>query len=344
MKNPIILCLGIALIYNCDVSYGANCNELLQLGYTNINHSVNSYDSAVSAYNFLCSESYSSVSTDKKRGMSLSFDFLKKITGSLSANWGNTLTQTSWNQVCSDKALSSKLSTFQSINSSEISAIALNAWTECLNLNARGLKADFSVTPDLIGLTGTLYWNGSTPIYFTGVSNNGLGAASCNVTYYDGKQYINKQATDNTLFMLDAKSASFNCKRTTYLDNQKRIAANSTRITLKTSEGKLDFDLSPITLTQVDVKEIDGIYQKVSYLDTQLSQLNTQQQTQANQLTSLDSANKFIISTTCPTGWKNYGQIGIIAPIPSSIFSLIPRGGRFNPNWDWAHPNICVRQ
>lgn len=349
-KAYIVSTLFFGLSFSQN-SFSEDCNELLNLGYMNINHSVNSYDSLVSAYNFLCTESYSSASQSTKRGMNFSFDFLKKLTGNFGQSIEGSLTQTTWSKVCKDKAIYNKLSTYQSINSSEISSIAMSAWTECLAMNSRGLKANFGTTPDLTGLTGTLYWAGSSPIYFTGVDNNGLGTASCTVTYYDGKKYVTTPTTNTTLFKLGASAAGFNCKRNTSLDDLGRITADGTRLTFKTSEGKLDFDMSPITLTHVEAKQIDGIYQKLTEtqqtldgLTSQLSNIDTTQKTQTDQITSLTSATKFIFSNSCPAGWKDYGTIGFISEHNSTIGQLIPIGGKYITGWYWTHPRVCVRQ
>ena len=351
--------ISIALLM-CSVSqstYAEDCNELLNLGYMNINHSVNSYDSVVSAYNLLCSESYNSASESTKKGMSFSFDFLKKLSGSFGKTFEGSLTQENWSKVCEDKELYTRLSTYQSINSSEISSVAMSAWKECLALNARGLKPNFSATSDLTGLTGTLYWAGSTPIFFTGVDNSGVGTAACNITYHDGKQYVTKPTTSSLVFKLGTKAASFSCRRKTSLDSQSRIMANATRLTFKTSEGKIDFDLAPITLTQIDAKQIDGIYQKLSGIDndlvgkqqsldklsSQITTLSSSQQTQSDQITALNSATKVIFTNTCPAGWVNYGQVGMITLKGSYVYSLLVHGGNYNSGWDWAHPVMCVR-
>jgi hypothetical protein len=193
----------------------SDCNELLNLGYMNINHSVSEYDSVVAAYNNFCSTSYNSASSEQKRGLDVSFSFLKKISGKLGYNWGKTLNQTTWSQICQDTNTYSRLSTYQSVDSSEISNIALSAWQNCLALNACGLKSDFSITQDLTGLTGTLYYTGSSPISFLGVDNIGLGKASCNVTAYIGNKYVTKAVTADTTFKLSTKAANFNCQRTT---------------------------------------------------------------------------------------------------------------------------------
>lgn len=337
-------------------TYAADCNELLQLGYMNINHSVSASDTLVSAYQNLCSESYSSASTGKKKGMNFSFDFLKKFSGSLGGTWENTLTQTAWSKVCNDKSLKTKLSTYQSLNSSEISHVAMNAWTECLALNERGLKPNFNATSDLTGLTGTLYWNGSWPIYFTGVDNNGLGTASCSVTYYDGKQYTTKAASSTTTFALDSKSASFNCKRKTAVDSQGRIIAQGTRLTFKTSEGKIDFDLSPITIAHVEARQINSIYSQLNSLSSNLSNaqssinnLNTKVNSITNNITTLDktaksltAATRYIFADKCPDGWQDYDLIGFIGTVKAH--SILGVGGHYGGNyWYWAHSRLCYR-
>lgn len=251
-----------------------DCNELLRLGYMNVNHSVSQYDSVVSAYNHFCSTSYNSASSDKKRGLQTSFDYLKTISGSLGFSWGKTLTQETWSQICEDKNTYNKLSTYQSADSSEISNSALSAWQNCLTLNARGLKSDFNMTQDLTGLTGTLYWTGSTPITFLGVDNIGLGKASCNVTAYIGNKYVTKPVTSDTTFKLTTKAANFNCQRSTDLDELNRITAQVTRLTFKTSEGKLDVDLAPIMLTQIDGKQINDLYMQIDNLRQRTEILN----------------------------------------------------------------------
>lgn len=281
--------LAYALSFLFVLSAGVraeDCNEMLRLGYMNINHSVTQSDSIVSAYRHFCSTSYNSASSDVRAAMQISFDFL----GSFGIGGGKTLSQTSWTQICKDQSLYNKYSSYQSVDSSEISDIALSAWQNCLVLNQRGVKADFSPTPDLTGLTGSLYWAGSTPINFLGVETAGLGTATCTVTAWNGKNYVTQDSGPGLGFKLSAKAAHFNCKRATSTDSKGRIVAPAVRLSFPTSEGKLDFDLSPLTLIQVRDIIIKSIYDNVNSLSNDVKGLKSTLSNEDERLGILEAA------------------------------------------------------
>lgn len=351
--NTGIHCTAVFISVLSISARAEDCNELLRLGYMNINHSVSQYDSVVSAYNHFCSTSYDSASSDQKRGLQASFDFLKTISGSLGFNWGKTLTQETWSQICEDVNTYNKLSTYQSVDSSEISSTALSAWQNCLTLTARGLKTDFSPTQDLTGLTGALYWTGSSPINFLGVDNIGLGKANCEVTAYIGNKYVTQTVTPSTTFKLSTKAANFNCQRITELDAKNRITAQATRLTFKTSDGKLDFDLAPITLTQIESKQISGLYKQIASLGDRTKALETFATATASNapvnmpvLTALangtvyqnTSKHKYLVSYSCNSTGENSRELTCAAGseydnIPTShgsgnIFQSVSGGGR----------------
>lgn len=268
MKKFIVTLLTLIILSTTNIAVHAEqCNELLRMGYTNINHSVNQFDSVVSAYRHFCNTRYDTASVDEKNGLETSFTFLTQLAGKLGFNWSKNLNQTTWSQICEDESAYQKLYTFSSADSIEISNAALSAWQNCLALNARGLKSEFTPTQDLTGLTASLYWTGSSAISFLGIDNNGLGTAQCTVTAFVGKKYLTIPVEANTNFKLGTKAANFNCKRATSLDADNRITADATRITFKTTEGKLDVDLSPITLRQIDATEINSLYEKIDGLE-----------------------------------------------------------------------------
>lgn len=87
-----------------------------------------------------------------------------------------------------------------------------------------------------------------------------------------------------------------------------------------------------------------------AYLDialtnsTTVNNINQQIASLQAQVNDLKNATKYVFSqsTTCPTGYKLIGAIGII--IPYSTPSPFGQGGDYNGGWRWTHPTLCERQ
>lgn len=52
-----------------------------------------------------------------------------------------------------------------------------------------------------------------------------------------------------------------------------------------------------------------------------------------------------VMSGSCPTGWSNFGLIGVIYPYGNGSCGNMgfPQGGDFNGGWQWCHPYLCCR-
>jgi hypothetical protein len=86
-----------------------------------------------------------------------------------------------------------------------------------------------------------------------------------------------------------------------------------------------------------------------AYLDialtnsTTVNDINQQIASLQAQVNDLKNATKYVFaqSTTCPTGYKLIGSIGII--IPNNTPNPFVRGSAFNSSWYWIHPTLCER-
>ncbi|MEW8437584.1 MAG: hypothetical protein AB2689_05445 [Candidatus Thiodiazotropha taylori] len=63
-----------------------------------------------------------------------------------------------------------------------------------------------------------------------------------------------------------------------------------------------------------------------------------------NELGALSKASKYILSSTCPSGWQDNGTVGIIIEDVSYGHNPFGRGGKYIDGWTWIHPRLCVRQ
>jgi hypothetical protein len=340
------------LIFTCYAAIvstvqATDCNELIRLGLYNVRNTVDQHDSLVSAYNHLCNQSYNSSSSSRQGAMNFSFNFLKVGLG-LGGSSGSSLSQESWTSICTDTATQNKLYTYNSLNSQTIYDGSLNAWQNCVNLQARGLKTDIRPTSTFSGVSFDLYWTGSAPAKFRGIEQPDLGKANCTVTAILPVNGVNTTVTQvvkaNTQLNLTTKAANFVCNRlmATAADGTK--SSEATRLTIKTSDGSFDIDLPPLGLRRVSIPEINGLHDKITALESRIATAETNNGTQTQQLASLTTATEWIFAPTCPAGWTSGGAIGFISSMAQAQNVGIGIGSNFIPGqWWWAHPTLCRR-
>lgn len=349
--NPFVYTiLSLCILIPFSNTHAEDCNELIRLGIYNVYNTISEHDSLVTAYHQLCTEDIDKVSTEKKRGMSLAFEFLKIKIGPISGNYDTTLTTDTQRKYCETIDTSNKLRTYDSVQSQQIYDGSLNAWQNCLAMQARGLKTDIRPTSTFSAVSFDLYWTGSVGAKFRGIDQPDLGKSNCIVTTTSGNKTVTQVVKSDTQFPLTTKASNFVCNRTIKTEIDGTKYSDAMRLTIKTSDGSFDIDMPPLGFRRVSIPEINGLYNEVADLKTRLVTAETANNSQgeqlANQVTqiaSLNTATKWIFAWTCPQGWTNGGSIGFIANPYIQNLGIGLGVSYYENSWYWVHPQICHR-
>lgn len=244
-----------------------DCNELLRLGYRNIEENSSAAMSRQFARADFCSEDYEKASADKKMKIEAAYG---PFSGGAATSESNI--RTAQKKVCWSKDESAESASSSSNKAVTIHDQALDAWNKCNALAAKQLATDVSLMADLAGVTVQMTWRGANSVRFTGLNVVGVGTrAACTVQTPALPKA--EAAGPNTRFDLKAEAtATFSCSRE-FNAKPAPKSADQVRLTFTTEVGSLDVDLPAVRLVQVPVVELAALAARVEQVEKKHSTL-----------------------------------------------------------------------
>lgn len=239
------------------------CNELLRLGYKNIEIRTSAYQRDY-AESFDKEASQSSAS-NRSFGVGVSF---MGYGGSADSHSGNQQS----NSEVEKNRLMEHLRDNVSDTTIQLHDEAIKSWLECMRLAKEGLQIDsISPTPDLKGVTLQLRYLDKPYIMFNGVDITGTDEAekdvACVVTPPTGNRL---DLGPDTRFLLDPAATLISCNRTPQRIQDGREFFDPVRLAFKTEHGGIVVDMPPLTLVEVDQTELNRIYHKLVHLEQEI--------------------------------------------------------------------------
>lgn len=249
MRRTARTAFALYFVFGATAAHAEQCNEILRLGYTNIESiSSNSEKDSVQKQDF-CSSEYSNDKSTSSLKVEAAYGL---FSGGLASSDGNI--REAQKRVCTSGYGKEYSKSAYKQDVSTIYQGALNAWTTCLAMKASGLDIDIKPYQDLTGVVVEMAWRRSGKVKFRGIDHN--DDVTCNVTS-DTKHSI---TTADMTIPLTTSSIILNCKRTPVVENGV-TSYKPGPILFKTTEKGILLEMPPINTVNVKITDLQRVLQ-----------------------------------------------------------------------------------